>query len=283
MIEVFLVLLVTALSASLLGVFLVLNKQVMTTDALSHTILLGIVLAFFITDELRSPLLIIGAAAVGLITVYLIEFVTRSGLMKHDTATGIVFTGLFAAAVILVSRYADDVHLDIDVVLMGQVLFAPLNRIDIFGISLPHALVQLTILLMINTLFVLLFYKDLKVSSFDPVYAAAAGISTVLIHYSLMTLVSITAVTAFDAVGSILVISFFAAPAATAYLVTKRLSHMIWLTLSTPAFNSLAGCALGYFTDTSIAGSVAFISLLTFFIVFIFSSTRLLSKVYKKA
>ena len=137
MIEVFLVLLVTALSASLLAVFLVLNKQVMTTDALSYTILLGIVLAFFITDELRSPLLIIGAAAVGLITVYLIEFVTRSGLMKHDTATGIVFTGLFAAAVILVSRYADDVHLDIDVVLMGQVLFAPLNRIDIFGISLP--------------------------------------------------------------------------------------------------------------------------------------------------
>ena len=127
MIEVFLVLLVTALSASLLGVFLVLNKQVMTTDALSHTILLGIVLAFFITDELRSPLLIIGAAAVGLITVYLIEFVTRSGLIKHDAATGIVFTGLFAAAVILVSRYADDVHLDIDVVLMGQVLFAPLN------------------------------------------------------------------------------------------------------------------------------------------------------------
>ena len=271
MIEVFLVLLVTALSASLLGVFLVLNNQVMTTDALSHTILLGIVLAFFITEELRSPLLIIGAAAVGLITVYLIEFVTRSGLMKHDAATGIV------------SRYADDVHLDIDVVLMGQVLFAPLNRIDIFGISLPYALVQLTILLMINTLFVLLFYKDLKVSSFDPVYAAAAGISTVLIHYSLMTLVSITAVTAFDAVGSILVISFFAAPAATAYLVTKRLSHMIWLTLSTAAFNSLAGCALGYFTDTSIAGSVAFISLLTFFIVFIFSSTRLLSKVYKKA
>lgn len=131
MIEVFLVLLVTALSASLLGVFLVLNKQVMTTDALSHTILLGIVLAFFITDELRSPLLIIGAAAVGLITVYLIEFVTRSGLMKHDAATGIVFTGLFAAAVILVSRYADDVHLDIDVVLMGQVLFAPLGLIGL--------------------------------------------------------------------------------------------------------------------------------------------------------
>ena len=116
----------------------------------------------FITDELRSPLLIIGAAAVGLITVYLIEFVTRSGLMKTRCCDRHCIYRSFAAAVILVSRYADDVHLDIDVVLMGQVLFAPLNRIDIFGISLPYALVQLTILLMINTLFVLLFYKGLQ-------------------------------------------------------------------------------------------------------------------------
>ena len=281
MIEVFLVLLVTALASSLLGVFLVLKGQAMTTDAISHTILLGIVIAFFITNDLRSPLLIVGAAVIGLITVYLIELVTSSGMMKQDAAIGIVFTALFAGAVILVSRYADDVHLDIDVVLMGQVLFAPLNRIDILGVSLPYALVQLTVVLIINVLFVLIFYKELKVTSFDPVYAAAAGISTTLIYYLLMTLVSVTAVTAFDAVGSILVISFFVAPAITAYLVTKRLSHMIWLTLITAEFNSLAGCTFGYFTDISISGSVASVSLMTFLAVFFFNKNGWIRKTLK--
>ena len=281
MIEVFAVLLVTALASSLLGVFLVLKGQAMTTDAISHTILLGIVIAFFLTNDLRSPLLIVGAAVIGLITVYLIELVTASGMMKQDAAIGIVFTALFALAVILVSRYADDVHLDIDIVLMGQVLFAPLNRIELLGISLPYALVQLTIVFIINILFVLIFYKELKVTSFDPVYAAAAGISTTLIYYILMTLVSITAVTAFDAVGSILVISFFVSPAITAYLVTKRLSHMIWLTLITAAFNSLAGCTFGYFTDISISGSVASVSLITFLAVFFFNKNGWIRKTLK--
>ena len=221
MIEVFAVLLITALTTSLLGVFLVLKGQAMTTDAISHTILLGIVLAFFITNDLRSPLLIIGATVIGLLTVYLIELISNSKLVKADASIGIVFTALFAIAVILVSRYADDVHLDIDVVLMGQVLFAPLNRIDIFGISLPYALVQLTIILLINIIFVLLCYKELKVTSFDPIFAAVSGLSATLIYYILMSLVSVTAVTAFDAVGSILVISFFTAPAMTCLLYTS--------------------------------------------------------------
>lgn len=281
MIEVLAVLLVTALATSMLGVFLVLKGQAMTTDAISHTILLGIVLAFFMTNDLRSPLLIIGATVIGLITVYLIELVTASRLMKQDAAIGIVFTALFAIAVILVSRYADDIHLDIDVVLMGQVLFAPLNRIDILGISMPYALVQLTIILIINSLFVLICYKELKLTSFDPVYATFAGFSTTIIYYILMSLVSITAVTAFDAVGSILVISFFVAPAATAYLITKRLSHMIWISLLVASFNSILGCLFGYYTDISISGSVATLSLITFLAVFFFNKNGMINKVVK--
>ena len=218
MIEVLLVLLLTALSTALLGVFLVLRGQAMTTDAISHTILLGIVIAFFITNDLRSPLLIIGATLVGLITVYLIEVIGQSKLVSKDAATGLVFTSLFALAVILVSKYLDNIHLDLDIVLMGQVLFAPLNRIEILGIDLPYALWQLAIVLLINVTFVALFYKELKLSSFDPVYSIVSGFSTSIIYYSLMSLVSVTAVTAFDAVGTILVISFFTAPAATAFL-----------------------------------------------------------------
>jgi len=281
MIEVLLVLLLTALSTALLGVFLVLRGQAMTTDAISHTILLGIVIAFFITNDLRSPLLIIGATLVGLITVYLIEVIGQSKLVSKDAATGLVFTSLFALAVILVSKYLDNIHLDLDIVLMGQVLFAPLNRIEILGIDLPYALWQLAIVLLINVTFVALFYKELKLSSFDPVYSIVSGFSTSIIYYSLMSLVSVTAVTAFDAVGTILVISFFTAPAATAFLLSKKLSTMIWISLMFAAINSLVGGTFGYLIDTSISGSVAVISMISFFLVFLFRKDGpILSKIH---
>ena len=281
MIEVLLVLLLTALSTALLGVFLVLRGQAMTTDAISHTILLGIVIAFFITNDLRSPLLIIGATLVGLITVYLIEVIGQSKLVSKDAATGLVFTSLFALAVILVSKYLDNIHLDLDIVLMGQVLFAPLNRIEILGIDLPYALWQLAIVLLINVTFVALFYKELKLSSFDPVYSIVSGFSTSIIYYSLMSLVSVTAVTAFDAVGTILVISFFTAPAATDFLLSKKLSTMIWISLMFAAINSLVGGTFGYLTDTSISGSVAVISMISFFLVFLFRKDGpILSKIH---
>ena len=281
MIEVLLVLLLTALSTALLGVFLVLRGQAMTTDAISHTILLGIVIAFFITNDLRSPLLIIGATLVGFITVYLIEVIGQSKLVSKDAATGLVFTSLFALAVILVSKYLDNIHLDLDIVLMGQVLFAPLNRIEILGIDLPYALWQLAIVLLINVTFVALFYKELKLSSFDPVYSIVSGFSTSIIYYSLMSLVSVTAVTAFDAVGTILVISFFTAPAATAFLLSKKLSTMIWISLMFAAINSLVGGTFGYLTDTSISGSVAVISMISFFLVFLFRKDGpILSKIH---
>lgn len=275
MIEVLLVLIMTGLSTSLLGVFLVLRKSGMVTDAISHTILLGIVVVFFLTEDLRSPLLIIGATFVGIITVYLIEIVTSSKMMRQDASIGLVFTALFAVAVILVSRYARNVHLDIDAVILGQVLYAPLNRIDILGYSLPYAFVQLSLIFIVNVLFVMIFYKELKISTFDPVYATLSGFSTMIIYYILMALVSVTAVASFDAVGSILVISFFIAPAATSYLIVNRsLLKMIMLSLIISVINSVVGCYLGFYLDISISGVVAFVSTLTFFIVY--STTRII-------
>lgn len=282
MIEVLFVLIITSLATSILGVFLVLRGLSMTTDAISHTILLGIVLAFFITSDLRSPWLIIGASIVGLITVYLIQVIVKTRLVKQDAAIGIVFTALFALAIILVSRYADNVHLDLDVVLMGEVLFAPLNRIEVLGFSIPNALWQLSILLIINITFVSLFYKELKLSTFDPVYAQIAGFSTTLIYYLLMTLVSITAVTAFDAVGSILVINFFVAPALTAYLLVKRLSHMIWLSFAFAIINSVSGYYIGYYFDVSMSGITSFVALVIFIIVFLTNPKGFLSQKIKR-
>ncbi|MCG1010334.1 metal ABC transporter permease [Salinicoccus sp. ID82-1] len=272
MIEVLFVLIVTAMAASLLGVFLVLRGMAMVTDAISHTILLGIVLAFFVTNDIRSPWLIIAASLVGLATVYIIELVSKTELIRQDAAIGFVFTALFAIAVILVSKFAGNVHLDMDVVLMGEVIFAPFNRIDILGVSIPNALWQLSIILLINIAFVTLFYKELKVTSFDPKFAYIAGFSVALIHYGLMTLVSVTAVAAFDAVGSILVINFFVAPALTAYLLVRRLGAMIGLALAFAVLNSVAGYFISFHFDLSVAGTTAFVALITFMIVFLFNS-----------
>lgn len=282
MIEVLFVLIVTAMATSLLGVFLVLRGMAMVTDAISHTILLGIVLAFFITNDIRSPWLIIAASLVGVLTVYIIELVSQTRLIRQDAAIGFVFTALFAVAIILVSKYAGDVHLDLDVVLMGEVIFAPFNRIEIFGLSIPNALWQLSIILLINIAFVLLFYKELKITSFDPKFAYIAGFSVAFIHYALMTLVSVTAVAAFDAVGSILVINFFVAPALTAYLLVRRMGTMIMLALSFAVLNSVAGYYTSLYFDLSVAGTTSFIALITFMIVFLFNSNGWVSSFVQK-
>lgn len=271
MIEVLLVLIVTALATSVPGVFLVLRGLSMTTDAISHTILLGIVLAFFMTNDIRSPWLIIAASIVGIATVYIIELVSRTQLVRQDAAIGLVFTALFAAAIILISKYSGNAHLDMDVVLMGEVLFAPFNRIDVFGFSIPAALWQLSIIMLVNFAFIALFYKELKLTTFDPKFAFIAGFSATFIYYALMTLVSVTAVAAFDAVGSILVINFFVAPALTAYLLVRRLSAMIWLSMLFAVWNSVIGYMIGFSYDLSIAGVTSFTALLTFMAVFIFS------------
>ena len=278
MIEVLIVLIMTALATATLGVFLLLKKEVMTTDALSHTIILGIVLAFFLTEDTRSPLLILGASLVGVLTVVLIQWLQNIKLIKGDAAIGIVFTALFALAVILISRFLDHIHLDLDIVLVGEVLFAPFNRMELFGYSIPVAVVQLGIMAVINLLFVVVFYQALKITTFDQIFARSIGIFTVLIYYALMVLVSVTAVTAFDAVGAILVISFFVAPAATAYLLADRLSHVIMLSLGVAVLNSIVGFFIGYYSDLTISGTTASVAFVTFTIAFLFNKDGFISK-----
>ena len=127
---------VTAAACAIPGVFLILRRMAMLTDAIGHAILFGIVVAFFAIGDLNSPLLIIGAALAGLLTVSLVEMLERTGRVRADAATGIVFPLLFGIGVILVSKYADNVHLDIDSVLLGEIAFAPFNRIEVGGVDL---------------------------------------------------------------------------------------------------------------------------------------------------
>jgi manganese/zinc/iron transport system permease protein len=292
-----------AVSGALLGTFLLLRGMALTSDAISHTVLFGIVMAFIIMTALfnqapspSSPWLILGAAVAGVVMVVLTELIYRSGLVRQDAALGLVFPLLFAVSIILVSRYIDDVHLDEHAVMVGEIGLAWANTnshciencttITItadddnaeitrqctncreLGISprdpgaefreictncgtyspgqawqagltgladepilifWPESVTVMGVLSLLTIAFVLLFYKELKLASFDQVLARALGFRPGVLHYALMMLVSLVAVGAFDAVGSILVVAFFIIPPAAAYLLTDRLSWMLAL------------------------------------------------------
>ncbi len=288
-----------AISGALLGTFLLLRGMALTSDAISHTVLFGIVVAFMLmtgvfnqTPNPSSPWLIIGAAGSGVLTVALTELINRSGLVRQDAALGLAFPLLFAVSIILVSRFIEDVHLDEHAVMVGEIGVAWANttshciancetvtitpdddRATIarqctncreLGISprdngavfrescsncgtyspgeawqaglldqepalvfWPQSITVTAIMALLTVLFVTLFYKELKLAAFDEALAKALGFRPAVLHYALMVLVSLVAVAAFDAVGSILVIAFFIIPPAAAYLLTDRLSLML--------------------------------------------------------
>lgn len=273
-IEIQLIAAVVAVACALPGVFLVLRRMAMMSDAISHTVLLGIVVAFFLVGSMESPLLIFGAAAMGLVTVSLVELLNRTGLVKQDASIGLIFPALFSLAVILISRYASGVHLDADAVLLGELAFAPFDRLDVLGFSVPKSLAVMSGILLLNISFITLFFKELKLATFDAGLAATLGLSPVLIHYALMGLVSITAVGAFDAVGSILVVALMIAPAAAAYLLTDNLSKMLGLAALIGIVTAIGGYWLARILDANIAGSMATMAGVVFLMAFLFSPKR---------
>lgn len=278
--ESYFVLLITAVACAVLSPFLVLRKLSMVSDAISHSVLLGIVIAFFIVKDVGSPFLIAGAALFGVITVFVVEFLSGTGLVKNDDAVGIVFPMFFALAVVLITKFARNVHLDTDVVLMGEVIIAPLNRIEFMGIDLPKAFVQMGILLVVNLLFVIIFFKELKITTFDRGFAKLAGFSSVALFYVLMTLSSFTAVTAFDAVGAILVVSFLITPGAAAYLISKDLKVMIAISVGYAVINSIIGYVFSLLMNVSMSGMTAAAAGVTFLLTFLFNREGLITAIF---
>lgn len=283
-IEIQLIASLVAIACAIPGVFLILRKMALISDAISHAILPGIVAGFFITHDLSSPLLIVLAALTGVLTVFLVEFIQKTGLVKEDTAIGLVFPALFSIGVILIAQNANDVHLDIDAVLLGELAFAPFDRLVLFGSDVgPKSLWVIGTILLITLSLLLAFFKELKVSTFDIGLASALGFSPVVLHYGLMTVASVTTVGAFDAVGAILVVALTIAPAATAYLLTKDLKIMIVLSVSFGVFSAISGYWIAHGLDASIAGSIASVLGIVFLIVFLFApSTGMLSVIYKQ-
>jgi manganese/zinc/iron transport system permease protein len=274
-IEIMILACLTAVACALPGVFLVLRRVALMSDAISHAILLGIVLAFFVTKNLNSPLLIVGATIVGILTVTLTEMIIHTQKLKKDAAIGLVFPFLFSIGVILINRFTFDVHIDSDCVLFGEIAFAPFDRIMIGSWDLgPQGFLVMGGILLLNLAFITIFYKELKIATFDPGLAATLGFSPIFIHYALMTLVSVTAVGAFEHVGSILVVALMITPPATAYLLTERLSSMIIISGLVGIVSALTGYAMAFLLDANIAGSMAAMSGIIFLFALIFAPEK---------
>lgn len=258
-------------SCGLIGVFLILRKNAMMADAISHTVLLGIVVAFIITKEVSGIYMVIGGILAGLLTAYLVQWL-HSLDVQHDASMGIVFTTLFAIGVILIATSTGNAHLDIQHALMGEITFIPFNTMTVPLIGeVPKATVLLSVVLIVVLFFIIAFYKEWKITSFDPALAASLGIPVLFLHYLFMSLVSVTTVASFDAVGAIMVVAMLITPAASAYLWTDRLSIMLVLSSLFGILSAFIGYYIAAWIDTSISGSMAFATGLLFIISFLFS------------
>ncbi|WP_226675224.1 metal ABC transporter permease [Rossellomorea aquimaris] len=259
------------LSCGIVGCFLILRKMSMLADAISHTVLLGLVMSFIVSQSMNGFYMLIGAAVAGLLTTFMVQLLNSSGI-QEDAAIGVVFTSLFAVGVILISLFAKNVHLDVEHALMGEIAFVPWNTLSlpILG-DIPKSVVMLGSVLLLDILIIFLLFKEFKLTSFDPSMAAAIGIPVLAVHYILMGLVSITTVSAFDSVGAILVVAMLIAPGATAYLLTDRYKVMLLLSGGIGVIDSIIGYYGAKMFDVSISGAMAVAAGLVFFIVWMLS------------
>lgn len=279
-----------AMACALPGCFLVLRKMSMMGDAISHAVLPGLAVAFIISGELTSVSMFVGAAIAGVLTALFTEWVHDGGRVDEGASMGVVFTSLFALGLVLIAHAADSVHLDADCVLFGAIEFTPLDLVSLGAISVPRVGLTLLAVLMVNLFIIILLFKEFKISAFDPSLATTLGVNARLMHYLLMTLTAITAVAAFEAVGSILVVALLIAPPATAYLLTDRLTVMIGLSLLIGAIAAVLGhigalavpAAFGY-ASTSTAGMIAVSTGLLLLLAVLFSPRQgVLSNVWHR-
>jgi manganese/zinc/iron transport system permease protein len=255
--ETVLVMVAVSAACAVPGVFLVLRRMVLVGDAMSHVLLLGIVLGYFLARDPASPILFFGAAASGVLTVALVEALQRTKRLKEDAAIGLVFPALFSLGTLLASLYLRNTHLDVDRVLLGSAELAYLDRVALFGVDLgPRGMIIPGIVFAVSLALVFAFQKELKLATFDPGLAAMLGFAPAAIHYGLMVGVSLATVAAFDAVGPVLVLAFFAVPPATARLLTNRFEWMLAGSVVIAVLAAVAGTWLAIAADITIAGTV---------------------------
>ncbi|MBI1290690.1 iron ABC transporter [bacterium] len=267
-----------AMSCALLGNFLMLRRMSMMGDAISHTVLPGLVAAFLLTGSRDVLPMFIGAILIGLLTAFLVQAISRYGSLDEGSVMGVVFTTLFALGLLLIVQAADKVDLDPSCVLYGAIELTPIDVRTILGHDIPIAALTNGIMLLVNAIIVVLFYKEFKLTAFDATFARSLGVNSGLMHYLLMSLVAATCVAAFESVGSILVIAMLIVPPACAFLLTRRLSAMIAVSLIVGIASAWGGHAAAVWVplqlgldSTSTAGGMATVAGLIFLTVFLLS------------
>ena len=220
---------ICAVACALPGCFLVLRRMSMMGDAISHAVLPGLAVAFLLTHSRLTVVMFVGAAFVGLLTAIFTQWVSRFGKVDRGAAMGIVFTTLFALGLILIRQSAQHVELDPECVLYGSLEVSMIDTVQMGFLKVPRAALSIGAVMLMNILVIALLFKELRISSFDPLLATTMGINADLMHYLLMVVVAVTTVAAFEAVGSIIVIAMLIVPPATALLLTNRLLFMLIL------------------------------------------------------
>jgi manganese/zinc/iron transport system permease protein len=247
-----------AAACGLVGNYLILRRMALIGDAVSHSVLPGLVVAFLLSDSRGTLPMFGGALAAGAVTTIIIDAIHRRTRVKQDAAIGIAFSTLFAVGVVLTAIYANQIDLDAECVLYGEIGFVPLEPMVILGdvVLGPESLVRMAGVLVVLLILVIAFYKELLVTSFDAGLARSLGINPTLFHYGLMAVLSIVVVSAFEAVGAILVIAMLILPGATASLLTERLGRIHALSLLHAALSSWLGVSLGVWLDCSTAAAM---------------------------
>jgi manganese/zinc/iron transport system permease protein len=247
-----------AVACALPGCFLVLRRMSMMGDAISHAVLPGLAIGFLATGSRSSLPMFAGAAIVGVLTAVFTHWVSSFGRVDRGAAMGIVFTTLFALGLVLIVRAADHVDLDPGCVLYGAIELTPLDVVAVqlggTAVEIPRAALVLGAVLLINVLGIVLLFKELNISSFDPSLATTLGINATVMHYFLMAMVAVTTVASFEAVGSIIVIAMLIVPAAAAHLLTERL----WAMLVLSAVIGVLSAGLGHLGAITVPGWLGF-------------------------
>ncbi len=268
--------LVTA-ACGLVGNFLILRRMALVGDAISHSVLPGMAVAFLLSQSRGTTAMFLGALAAGIAATVLIELIHKKSRVKQDAAIGIAFTSLFALGVILINLYAGKggVDLDQECVLYGEIAFVPLEPLVVFaGRTLgPIPVVRMGLVTLVTVLLIALFYKELLVSSFDPALAVSLGISATFVHYALMGWLSVVVVSAFESVGAILVVAMLILPGATATLLARRLPVMLGLTLLHAALSAVLGVHLAVWLDCSSAAAMVVAGTALFCAAWVFNPT----------
>ncbi len=238
----------SALPCALLGCFLLLKRMSLLADGVGHGVLPGIAIAVLFADKwgfetsISGPHVIVGATIFGVITALVSQWLTERAGVSSDASLGVVFTALFALGVVLISVFLGNVHIDLHCIAFSMLELTPLFTTEWLGIPVPQALGPLLVLLTFVVVVIGVFWKELKLASFDPGLAKTLGLPVMILHYALVALTAGSTVAAFESFGSILVLGMFVVPPATARLLTDRLASML---IVSSAF-AVSACVIGY-------------------------------------